>query len=737
MTKQPSSVDLSIIATFHSEGAIAHKTLLNIFQLLRSLKQQGTKYEIILHVDNGDVETLRILRQYASDPQVKLFENRFGSPSASRNFCVQQSTGHYLALIDGDDIISPEWLSDGLKLLESYAPSPVILHAEYDISFGADDPRIWHMSDSRSLDEDVINLFTRNRWDAGIMLPRATALQFPYKESRHGFGYEDWVFNMDTRHADIPHKVIPNSVKFYRIHNGSTYSVHGADNAVTAYSEAFSTPRMQALATRIKNGDFAIKSPNTNSSRISRFSHSVAHASRRVISALPYVGNFAQRGINHRSRQRGQKTFANLPQHIQAAWIAANKIDGEAWPDPLKLGRLWTYDSDFNDLTALYCRLISQIRKDPDYLFLPPQLSVGGTEKVLVNYITAFAELYPDWHIVVLAALPARHPYKIPENVDFVDFYGLIQGRSAFEIDSILSRFIVQTQVKRLHLIHNELAFLWAKSHLTLLRDNNYKLYISQFMDEYNKDPRLVVGFVDPWIRDLSPAITKVLTDNAPFAAEIISRTGLPAEKVAAHFQPIDPLTAASEQTQTSAQPNQAASTQPLHILWASRVSPQKRPDLLKQIAKKLNPAKGESPAQYLIDAYGRVQRPYTSNFFADVASVITYQGVYNGIESLDLSQYDAFLYTSQTDGLPNVLLEIASAGLPIVASNVGGVSDIINSETGYPVAMDDIDGYVKALQSIRNDKKSARAKAKKAREIVKTRHAWPHFLDQVKHDID
>jgi len=721
--------DFSVIVTFHREGFIAHKTMRNICELIEPLEQAGVAVETIIHIDNGDSDTVKCLSRYQNLPNVHIFQNDFGSPAESRNFSISKAHGRYVALLDGDDLISKNWFIDGYQMLEASAPTPLILHAETDITFGADEtePRVWAMSDSRTIDEDRAYLFTRNRWSAGIILPRKVALKFPYQSANHGFGYEDWVFNMDTRQAGIAHKVVPKSVKFYRVRTNSTYNTHNTEHAVTAYSELFNTPDMQRLAKLFQDNNFAPRSPNTSGQRIIRLLRRLLksrHESLPII--LPQSCGKSQRLLRHFDRQRGQKTFSELPQHVQDAWIAANQIDGEVWPDPLKLGRLWYYDSDFNDLTKLYCQLVSQIRKDPDYLFLPPKLSVGGTEKVLMNYINAFAELHPDWHIVVLATLPEEHPYKIPGNVDFVDFYGLTRGCSWFEIDFILSRFVVQTKVKRLHIIHNELAFLWAKTHLSLLQYNNYKLYISQFMDEYNKDPRLIVSFVDPWIRDLSPAITKVFTDNKPFANAIVDRIGLGPEQVIAHFQPIDTQAIAK----TSDEPTMSQKHK-FRILWASRISPQKRPNLLKRIAMELN------PAQYSIDIYGRFQPPYGEGYFKDIAKVAAYRGAYQGIENLDLSQYDAFLYTSQTDGLPNVLLETASAGLPIVASNVGGVGDIVNTKTGYPVAMDDIDGYVKSLQAIRDNPALAKQKATKARRVVETRHTWQHFLSQVKNDID
>ena len=54
-------------------------------------------------------------------------------------------------------------------------------------------------------------------------------------------------------------------------------------------------------------------------------------------------------------------------------------------------------------------------------------------------------------------------------------------------------------------------------------------------------------------------------------------------------------------------------------------------------------------------------------------------------------------LLTSFFEGMPNVLMEAQAVGLPVVASNVGGVPDcMIDGETGYLVPQDDIEGFVR-----------------------------------------
>ncbi|MDG1950464.1 MAG: glycosyltransferase family 4 protein, partial [bacterium] len=53
------------------------------------------------------------------------------------------------------------------------------------------------------------------------------------------------------------------------------------------------------------------------------------------------------------------------------------------------------------------------------------------------------------------------------------------------------------------------------------------------------------------------------------------------------------------------------------------------------------------------------------------------------------LPAFDVFVNTSLYEGFPYVLLEAGSAGIPVVATSVGGVPELINDgETGYLVRM-------------------------------------------------
>ena len=65
------------------------------------------------------------------------------------------------------------------------------------------------------------------------------------------------------------------------------------------------------------------------------------------------------------------------------------------------------------------------------------------------------------------------------------------------------------------------------------------------------------------------------------------------------------------------------------------------------------------------------------------------------------LRESNIFVLTSNYEGFPITILEAMSCGLPIIASNVGGIREIVVSETGYLVNKLDIEAFKKALTEL------------------------------------
>ncbi|MFN2200024.1 MAG: glycosyltransferase, partial [Caldilineaceae bacterium] len=71
----------------------------------------------------------------------------------------------------------------------------------------------------------------------------------------------------------------------------------------------------------------------------------------------------------------------------------------------------------------------------------------------------------------------------------------------------------------------------------------------------------------------------------------------------------------------------------------------------------------------------------------------------------------DLFVLTSDSEGMPGVLLEAGFAGLPAVATDVGGGGEcVLHGQTGILVPPQDADALKQALRSLlRNRERRSR----------------------------
>jgi glycosyltransferase involved in cell wall biosynthesis len=96
----------------------------------------------------------------------------------------------------------------------------------------------------------------------------------------------------------------------------------------------------------------------------------------------------------------------------------------------------------------------------------------------------------------------------------------------------------------------------------------------------------------------------------------------------------------------------------------------------------------------------------------------------------------DLLLLTSDHEGTPNVVLEAMACGLPVVATRVGGVPDIVrHGETGYLVQPGEEVAALEILQGLIADAALRRTLGGQARDYVLERHSvqrLPHFLEEL-----
>jgi glycosyltransferase involved in cell wall biosynthesis len=168
-------------------------------------------------------------------------------------------------------------------------------------------------------------------------------------------------------------------------------------------------------------------------------------------------------------------------------------------------------------------------------------------------------------------------------------------------------------------------------------------------------------------------------------------------------------------------------------LLWASRISPEKRPELLVRIAGALRAA----GMDVVIDAYGAAHDGLNPRDLFDRHSGIDYRGSFSSFSALPVESYDAFLYTSAYDGLPNVLLEALASGLPVIAPDVGGVKEaVVDGVTGWLIQAEDddtlVDRYVDAVRELYANWPAVMEMASNGRKLIAHRHGAEAFALRV-----
>jgi glycosyltransferase involved in cell wall biosynthesis len=148
-------------------------------------------------------------------------------------------------------------------------------------------------------------------------------------------------------------------------------------------------------------------------------------------------------------------------------------------------------------------------------------------------------------------------------------------------------------------------------------------------------------------------------------------------------------------------------------IGWVGRLSREKGPDVLIEALPRLtDPA---VVASFLGD--GRLRHALREQAFArGVDARVRWHGSVPDAGRL-FPAFDVFVLSSRTEGTPIALFEAIAADVPVVATRVGGVPDVVSEREALLVPSNDPLALAAALQAVREDPASARTRSARARE--------------------
>ncbi len=92
----------------------------------------------------------------------------------------------------------------------------------------------------------------------------------------------------------------------------------------------------------------------------------------------------------------------------------------------------------------------------------------------------------------------------------------------------------------------------------------------------------------------------------------------------------------------------------------------------------------------------------------------------------------DIFVFPSALETFGLVVTEAMAAGLPVVASRVGGIPDVVEvGSTGYTFDVSDVDSMVAGVNAITGSKERITQMGCDARAFAETQ-TWPAMMDEV-----
>jgi len=146
-------------------------------------------------------------------------------------------------------------------------------------------------------------------------------------------------------------------------------------------------------------------------------------------------------------------------------------------------------------------------------------------------------------------------------------------------------------------------------------------------------------------------------------------------------------------------------------VFWAGRFDRQKRLDIVFSLAERMPDLEFHLWGKPVLDdSFKQLKKPDN----------VILEGIYRKFSDLPLDKCDLWLYTSSWDGVPNILLDVATSGVPLVGSLVGGTGEILGK--GFSWAIDninDISAYENAIREVIANPDAAREKALALRDYV------------------
>jgi glycosyltransferase involved in cell wall biosynthesis len=680
-------MDISVIVTAGNEGIIAHHSMRSLFKAVDYAQKFGITSEVLIILDAANSETEKYFSRYEDSEICKIFRVNFLDVWESKNFGVDNASGKYLTFLQAKDLFSENWLALGFQALESFSEK-IIAHPMYEVDFDAAQGIV------QSIDnDDLINfaLLSGNVFPSVCIASKEIFLIHRFISARNKYFDPEWSFNCSA-------------IKYKR------YSVEKTVVFIRRYKKKIPSLEKVRYSQNIKLcPDFNFPIKYTNNSHY--------HSILKMLSFIRYPRIlWYQNYLN--------SYYFQSPIKKKAPWllheiIKINEIEPIIQSKQYRNARPTTYIQENSNFLESSClkKILEQYDQNTNFYVFMPFIGSGGAGKVASFYIDEIASQKHN-HITIFTTdrMKSAVLHLLPSNVNVVHLEHILDNYlTERQKAKIMAALIVRYKPAKIYAYNSNLFF----ETLSMYGDEiikRSKIYINIFALSFRKDTREMWWTNTNFAAKIFPYVTNIITDNKRLINDLTKLYGLNEDKFICNHSYInirDNVPAFRENS--------------FNVFWASRICKEKRLDILLEIARKCK----NFPIIFHI--FGAGSGDEYLNKLKKLSNV-KYYGKFNGFDTIVNPEFDVFLYTSESDGIPNVILEATSHGYPVIAPNIGGISEVITGKTGFLIEnYTDVDGYVETLRKLLLDKSILRNRQKYIRKLLISDFNKENFINTMK----
>lgn len=218
----------------------------------------------------------------------------------------------------------------------------------------------------------------------------------------------------------------------------------------------------------------------------------------------------------------------------------------------------------------------------------------------------------------------------------------------------------------------------------------------------------------------------QVIAVSRPMANRLV-RSGVAQRRVELIPNGFGPIGVAPRPSRAEARARLGVSADATVVGWVGRLSVEKGPDVMLEAAAQLSQPGlrvvfiGDGPERARLEA-------------AAAARGLTERIVFAGAipDARDyFAAFDLFALTSRTEGTPMVLFEAMAGGVPIVATAVGGVPDVLTDGTALLVASEAPAAFAAAVTATLADPAGVATRTAAAKARLTTVYGFDVWLDR------